>query len=59
MNIWTRSSLIFLLMGSAHCGVALLLIQAGEQDLFMAQGLGGIFYLLLAMGFLIKGEVSR
>ena len=58
MNIWTRSSLIFLLMGSAHCVGALLCIQAGEHDLFVAQGLGGIFYLLLAMGFLIKGEIS-
>lgn len=45
-------------MGSAHCVGALLCIQAGEHDLFVAQGLGGIFYLLLAMGFLIKGEIS-
>lgn len=59
MNIWTRSSLIFLVMGTAHLVASLLLLQAGDVDLFKAQGLGGIFYLLLSMGFLIKGEISE
>lgn len=58
MNMWTRSSLIFLIMGTAHCVASLLLLQAGEIDLFKAQGLGGIFYFVLSIGFLIKGEIS-
>jgi len=58
MNIWTRSCIIFLLMGTAHIVASLLLIQAGEIELFKTQGLGGIIYYLLAIGFLIKGELS-
>lgn len=58
MNMWARSCLIFLLMGTAHLVASLLLLQAGEIDLFKAQGLGGIFYYVLSIGFLIKGELS-
>lgn len=58
MNMWTRSCLIFLLMGTAHLVASLLLLQAGEIDLFKAQGLGGIFYYVLSIGFFIKGELT-
>lgn len=45
-------------MGTAHLVASLLLLQAGEIDLFKAQGLGGIFYYVLSIGFFIKGELT-
>jgi hypothetical protein len=58
MNFWTSQSIIFLILGTAHLVVSILCLQAGEIDIFQSQWLGGIFELVLAIGFLIKGELS-
>jgi hypothetical protein len=58
MNFWTSQSIIFLILGTAHLVVSILCLQAGSIDIFQSQWLGGIFELVLGMGFLIKGELS-
>jgi len=58
MSFWTRQSIIFLTLGTAHLAVSILCLQAGSIDIFQSQWLGGLFELVLGMGFLIKGELS-